>query len=132
MDMMRNWDQIKITFDAAISSSHCAVATIGSDGFPDITPIGFIFLRDDYSAFYFEEHAHGNWGPIWIMTPGFACFWSTAGPDFGYLFYCEEHFLHRLGYASSDMRGDGEKRPSMSSGRCRRGLNPSEGCPARN
>jgi hypothetical protein len=58
MDARENWDQIKITFDAAIRTSrHCAIATIGPDGFPHIAPIGFIFLRDDYSAYYFEEHA---------------------------------------------------------------------------
>jgi hypothetical protein len=58
MDVMKNWDQIKITFDASIRSSrHSAIATIGSDGIPHITPIGFIFLCSDCSAFYFEEHA---------------------------------------------------------------------------
>jgi hypothetical protein len=58
MDLKDNWPQIKIAFDAGIKSSrHCAIATVGADGSPHVTPIGFIFLRDDLSAFYFEEYA---------------------------------------------------------------------------
>ena len=58
MDLKANWKQIRATFDAALKSSmHCAIATTDADGNPHVTPIGFIFLRDDYTAFYFEEHA---------------------------------------------------------------------------
>lgn len=57
MDLQRNWPQVRATFDAAIKSSmHCAIATTSADGQPHITPIGHVFLRDDYTAFYFEEH----------------------------------------------------------------------------
>jgi uncharacterized protein len=57
MDLETNWPQIKLAFDAAIKSSlHSAIATVGADGFPHVTPIGFVFLRDDYTAYYFEEY----------------------------------------------------------------------------
>jgi len=57
MDLRENWSQICVAFDASIKSSlHCAIATTSADGYPHITPIGHIFLRDDYTAFYFEEH----------------------------------------------------------------------------
>jgi uncharacterized pyridoxamine 5'-phosphate oxidase family protein len=58
MDLKENWPQIRATFAASIQSSlHCAIGTTGADGYPHVTPIGHIFLRDDYTAFYFEEHA---------------------------------------------------------------------------
>ena len=58
MNLRENWAQVRATFDAGIQSSlHCAIATVGADGAPHVTPIGHIFLRDDLSAFYFEEHA---------------------------------------------------------------------------
>ncbi|MDB4990378.1 MAG: pyridoxamine-5-phosphate oxidase-related FMN-binding protein [Myxococcaceae bacterium] len=58
MDLQDNWPPIKATFEAALKSSlHCAIGTVGSDGYPHITPIGFIFLREDQSAFYFEEYS---------------------------------------------------------------------------
>lgn len=57
MNLESNWDAIKDAFNAGIKSSlHCAMATVGADGFPHVTPIGFVFLRDDRSAFYFEEY----------------------------------------------------------------------------
>ena len=57
MELKENWAQIKVAFDAAIKSSkHSAIATVGADGFPHVTPIGFVFLRDDYTAYYFEEY----------------------------------------------------------------------------
>jgi uncharacterized pyridoxamine 5'-phosphate oxidase family protein len=58
MELKDNWEQIKIAFERSINSSrHSAIATVGSDGSPHVTPLGFIFLRDDFSAFYFEEYA---------------------------------------------------------------------------
>lgn len=59
MELRDNWPQIKATFDSAIATSlHCAIASVSAAGQPHITPIGFIFLRDDFSAFYFEEYPH--------------------------------------------------------------------------
>ncbi|HKU41969.1 MAG TPA: pyridoxamine 5'-phosphate oxidase family protein, partial [Polyangiales bacterium] len=57
MDLRENWPQIERTFRAGISTSlHCAIATVGADGYPHVTPIGFVFLRDDCTAYYFEEY----------------------------------------------------------------------------
>jgi hypothetical protein len=57
MELRDNWPQIKATFDSAIATSlHCAIASVSAAGQPHVTPIGFIFLRDDFSAFYFEEY----------------------------------------------------------------------------
>jgi hypothetical protein len=57
-ELRDNWQQIRTVFDAGIKSSlHCAIASVGADGCPHVTPIGFVFLRDDYSAYYFEEYA---------------------------------------------------------------------------
>jgi len=57
MELIENWAQIKSAFGSGVKSSlHCAIASIGPDGWPHVTPIGFIFLRDDYTAFYFEEY----------------------------------------------------------------------------
>ena len=57
MDMVKDWIKIKEVFDDCISSSkHAAIATVSPDGTPHVTPIGFIFLRDDCSAYYFEQY----------------------------------------------------------------------------
>lgn len=57
MDLTENWVQVRAAFEAGIASSkHAAIATVGSDGFPHVTPIGFVFLREDRTAFYFEEY----------------------------------------------------------------------------
>jgi hypothetical protein len=58
MELSDNWRQIKIAFERGIKSSrHSAIATVNADGSPHVTPIGFVFLRDDFSAYYFEEYA---------------------------------------------------------------------------
>jgi nitroimidazol reductase NimA-like FMN-containing flavoprotein (pyridoxamine 5'-phosphate oxidase superfamily) len=57
MDLEANWSQIRATFEASLASSlHCAIATTDADGNPHVTPIGHIFLRDDRTAYDFEEH----------------------------------------------------------------------------
>jgi hypothetical protein len=58
MDLHAHWPLIRRTFDAALRSSrHCAIATFGPDGLPHVTPVGFVFLRDDATLYYFEGHA---------------------------------------------------------------------------
>jgi len=42
-------------FEQSRSSLHCAVATLNADGFPRVTPIGALFLREDKTGFYFDE-----------------------------------------------------------------------------
>jgi uncharacterized protein len=57
MTLQNQWPLIRATFDASIRSSlHCAVASVRDDGSPHVTPIGHMFLRDDCTAYYFEEH----------------------------------------------------------------------------
>lgn len=86
MDLKDNWAQIKTAFDSSIKSSrHCAIATVGADGYPHVTPIGFIFLRDDHSAFYFEEYTkkipeniqHNPRVCVMLVNSG-AMFWLTS------------------------------------------------------
>ena len=85
MDLKANWPTIKRTFDAAIGSSrHCAIASVAPDGSPSVTPIGFIFLRDDQTAYYFEEHArqlpanleHNPAVALLLVNSG-AVFWAS-------------------------------------------------------
>ncbi len=57
LELGAHWPEIKAAFEAGIKSSrHCAIASVGADGYPHVTPIGFVFLRDDFSAYYFEEY----------------------------------------------------------------------------
>lgn len=57
MELENHWEEIKTVFNSGVTSSkYCAIATINHDGKPHISPIGFIFLKDDYTAFYFEEY----------------------------------------------------------------------------
>ncbi len=86
MDLRANWEQIKIAFEAGIQSSrHCAIATVSADGYPHVTPIGFIFLRDDYTAFYFEEYTkkmphniQQNPRVCLLLVNSGSLFWLTA------------------------------------------------------
>lgn len=58
IDLHQDWPVIKKTFEAGLrSSKHCAVASVDRLSRPHVTPIGFMFLRDDATAFYFEQHA---------------------------------------------------------------------------
>jgi len=56
MEIANNWDTIRKVFDEAWKSClHYAVASVGKDGTPHVTPIGGLYLRDDQTGFYFEE-----------------------------------------------------------------------------
>lgn len=57
MNIDTDWSSIRRIFESGIASSkHCSIASIDKDGRPHITPIGFIFLRPDQTAFYFEQY----------------------------------------------------------------------------
>ena len=57
MDIHENWPRIRAAFEAGVRASRfCAIATTGPDGTPHVTPIGFVFARDDATLYYFEEH----------------------------------------------------------------------------
>ncbi len=56
MELKNNWAEIKQIFESASQSSlHFSVASVDKQGYPHITPIGSLILRDDYTGFYFEE-----------------------------------------------------------------------------
>ena len=58
MDLHQDWDLIKSEFATALNASrHCAIGSVGADGNPHITPIGFVFMRDDKTLFYFEQYS---------------------------------------------------------------------------
>ncbi|KAA0025089.1 pyridoxamine 5'-phosphate oxidase family protein [Antrihabitans cavernicola] len=35
---------------------HCAIASVGADGGPHVTPVGTVFLRDDRTGFYVDRY----------------------------------------------------------------------------
>lgn len=54
------WTQLRRLLASAFSSSlHTAVASVGPDGAPYVTPIGSLLLGDPGHAFYFEIFASG-------------------------------------------------------------------------
>jgi hypothetical protein len=51
-----HWREIRRVFTAAFASSfHFAIATVGADGEPHVTPIGSVVLTEPGRGFYFEE-----------------------------------------------------------------------------
>lgn len=58
MELNKDWQLIKSVMESAISSSkYCSIASVDADGNPHVTPIGFIFLGDDQSGYYFEQYS---------------------------------------------------------------------------
>jgi len=56
VDDQVKWPHIRRVFgDALRSSLHGSIATVDDAGRPHITPIGFLFLRDNDTTYYFEE-----------------------------------------------------------------------------
>ena len=39
------------------SSKHCSIASVDANGNPHVTPIGFVFLRNDGTGYYFEQYS---------------------------------------------------------------------------
>ena len=57
MNLEEHWAAIRSVFhDAQKTSKHCAIASVDNSGSPSITPIGSLFLRDDFTGYYFEEY----------------------------------------------------------------------------
>ena len=57
MNIHENWEMIKGIVQVSMKSSHhLSFATVNEDGFPHITPIGSLILRDDCTGYYFEEY----------------------------------------------------------------------------
>jgi hypothetical protein len=58
MELHENWGEVEALFrDSFKSSFHYAVATVGEDGQPHITPIGSLILGEPGRGFYFEKFA---------------------------------------------------------------------------
>ncbi|GLQ30138.1 pyridoxamine 5'-phosphate oxidase family protein [Litoribrevibacter albus] len=49
-------DIVNVVTTGQRSSMHCAIASVGENGVPNITPIGTVFLRDDQTAFFFDTY----------------------------------------------------------------------------
>ncbi len=56
MKIENNWELIKKIFENGRSSFHCSVATVNQDGTPNVIPIGSLFLRDDFTGFFFDTN----------------------------------------------------------------------------
>lgn len=56
MDLQNDWNKIKQVFEAAGASSlHFSIASVDGNGYPHVTPIGSLILRDNCTGYYFEE-----------------------------------------------------------------------------
>ncbi|OHB24561.1 MAG: hypothetical protein A2X84_08180 [Desulfuromonadaceae bacterium GWC2_58_13] len=57
MNVFENWGMVKSALQVAMKSSHhLSFATVTEDGYPHVTPIGSLILRDDCTGYYFEEY----------------------------------------------------------------------------
>ncbi|MEV6773162.1 pyridoxamine 5'-phosphate oxidase family protein [Nocardia sp. NPDC051030] len=53
----RHWDRIRtVVARGQRSTGHCAIASVGPDGIPNVTPVGTVFLRDNGTGFYFDVY----------------------------------------------------------------------------
>jgi len=58
MDLKKDWLLIQSIVESAISSSkHCSIASVDANGNPHVTPIGFVFLGNDGTGYYFEKYS---------------------------------------------------------------------------
>ena len=56
LNVLEHWREIRKVFAAVFASSfHFAIATVGADGEPHVTPIGSVVLTEPGRGFYFEE-----------------------------------------------------------------------------
>jgi hypothetical protein len=56
MNVVDNWSRIRRLFRHAFRSSlHFSMASVTPEGFPHVTPIGSLILREPGHAIYFEE-----------------------------------------------------------------------------
>lgn len=58
MDLAQNWPKIlEVLAAGRQSSKHFAIATVGPDGAPHVTPIGHAFFRADMTGYYFDAYS---------------------------------------------------------------------------
>ncbi|ADY57602.1 pyridoxamine 5'-phosphate oxidase-related, FMN-binding protein [Syntrophobotulus glycolicus DSM 8271] len=52
------WEKIRRYYSEALKASmHCSIATVSNHGIPNVSPIGSLMLKDDYSGFFFDIFA---------------------------------------------------------------------------
>ena len=52
-----SWSAIcEVVSSGQASSLYCAIATVGEDGQPNVTPIGTVFLRANQTGFFFDRY----------------------------------------------------------------------------
>lgn len=57
MTLIQHWKEIvNVVTQGQRSSMHCAIASVGENGVPNITPVGTVFLRDDQTAYFFDTY----------------------------------------------------------------------------
>ncbi|CAN7607782.1 pyridoxamine 5'-phosphate oxidase family protein [Rhizobacter sp. LjRoot28] len=55
-----HWSEIRRVVDRSQRSGmHCAIASVGPDGGPHVTPIGMVFLHDAPGGFFFDRYTTG-------------------------------------------------------------------------
>ncbi|MHB9119155.1 MAG: pyridoxamine 5'-phosphate oxidase family protein [Burkholderiales bacterium] len=82
--LAEHWSEIRAIFACAQASSiYCSIASVSTDGLPNVTPVGTVFLRDDCSGFYFDtytEHLAKN-----IQANGHVCVMAVNASKFYWL-----------------------------------------------
>ncbi|MGN2638898.1 pyridoxamine 5'-phosphate oxidase family protein [Nocardia takedensis] len=59
-DIQARWRDIRqILRRGGRSTGHFAIASVGGDGVPNLTPVGTVFFRDDCTGFYFDQYTCG-------------------------------------------------------------------------
>lgn len=58
MKLNEHWKAIRLHFNKSFRKNlHVAVASVGNDNMPTVTPIGSLFLNSNQTGFYFEKYA---------------------------------------------------------------------------
>jgi len=57
MELTNHWNDItRVIRSSQRSSLHCSIATVDDQGMPNVTPIGTVFLRDNYTGYFFDTY----------------------------------------------------------------------------
>jgi len=56
MDIISNWKEIRKHFNLSFRSNfHVSIASVDRENNPTVTPIGYLFLNNNQTGFYFEK-----------------------------------------------------------------------------
>ncbi|KZY60084.1 pyridoxamine 5'-phosphate oxidase [Oleiphilus sp. HI0071] len=57
MELAKHWNEItNVIGSSQRSSMHCSIATVDDQGMPNVTPIGTVFLRNDFTGYFFDTY----------------------------------------------------------------------------